>query len=205
MKCSLSILALSISLGIPSVIAISETCHVDFKQVWADKVRKIQEWNRKHPKYVQRHHLDRDMSAEARRLKEQARKSLGVACEIGSIPVDTGSSVRMVGGRDFAAHSEYIPESGASYLDMAQEEIQGLIPPVDYPVYNISSMVYTSNLGPWPIGAGWFSGGGYLPVGYPSQPSGPGTPIAPTPETGTFGLLMIGMGFLIIRSVRKGR
>jgi hypothetical protein len=190
-KRSVSICLLSVSLGMPAVIA--ETCHVDFKEVWAKKVAAIKAWNKSHASYVAQHHLDRDMSANTRRMKERARKALEVMCAIpngGLLAGDSGNDL-ISSELHWMAQGPYV---GASpFHDLGDDERvalgSGLIAAVDYPTYDSPSRALPETPGYGGFG-GWYGSAGYI-GGVPSAP--PVTPIAPTPEPSTFALLAIGI------------
>lgn len=169
-------------------VASSETCRtVAFETVWKAKVAAIMAFNKAHPDYVKKHNLTRDMSAQTRRLKEQARKSLERQCA-GSFDDISAENNDWV--QQYFKSKEYHKDP-----EMATEPstLNQLIEPEEYPVYVNPEVVAKASFpdqqyGMGGLGAMWWSASGVA--------IGPGdlsnTPIAPTPEPSSF--VMLGMG-----------
>jgi len=194
----LSIALLTATIGVSGVtVGAAEVCGVDFKEVIRKEVKAIQAWNLKHPAYVKAHHLDRDMSANTRRMKERARKALEVMC---------AQADGIVGGIDSPVvgvlqHSEMDLPGAEGYGSVSLEEkpLTGMISKVDYPLYDNPSRSYTDDSGYGP-GYSWFGGGGYV-GGRPSAP--PVTPPVMTPVPEPSGLALSAVPMLALMAARK--
>jgi hypothetical protein len=209
----LSIALLTATIGVSGVtVGAAEVCGVDFKEVWAAKVKAIQQWNKSHASYVARHHLDNPaLEANTRRMKERARKALEVMCgsrldsDLSGVFGDNYS-----GGRDLTdSTSRDLP----AYME-AEEPISltALIAQEEYPTYDNPNVAYEGSaggLGYWPWGYPTYfpivQSGGTRTPSFPVGPTIPNPvgPIAATPESGTFVLSAVPMLALCLLGRKK--
>jgi hypothetical protein len=203
MKRSLSLVLLTVSLGMPAVIA--ETCHVDFKEVWARKVAAIKAWDLKHPAYMKAHHLDRDMSDQTRRMKERAGKALEVMCA--QVEDVAAGSPLVPGGPSVDSGMEGIADRSLLVALDVEDSPQQMIQEEEYPNYEATrrDSLVDGERGSYPGFPGWFGGGGYLPGGGRGTATAPPpvVPIAETPEPSTLALTFAPLLLLAIRRLKK--
>jgi hypothetical protein len=202
MKRLATVALLSVSLGTASVV--SETCHVDFKEVWARKVKAIQAWDKSHASYVARHHLDRDMSAQTARMKERARKALEVMCAQAE-DVAAGSPL-VPGGPSVDSGMEGIADRSLLVALDVEDSPQQMIQEEEYPTYATTSRdLADGSSGTGPYFPGWYAGGGLLPSRGAENitPSPSVIPVAPAPEPSTLALTFAPLLLLAIRRLKK--
>jgi hypothetical protein len=191
-KRSLTICLLSVSLGMPAVIAVSETCRTH-SEAYNRFLAKI---NRP----VKRTHTvskarAREIVAYNKAMLAKLDKQLEVMC----------GSIDKLGDWNLHTSADGIADDSTGYLlsgygsgHMAQDlgedlldstEPTALLAAVDYPTYDSPSRSLPEMPG-YPGFGGWYGGGGYI-GGNPSAP--PVTPIQPTPESSTLAFLAIGI------------
>jgi hypothetical protein len=205
-KKSLPIIALSVVLGLPSVIVGTAIASPRCRDKYAAFVKRINTPTK----------LDHKPTIETVRLwtrynNEQLRK-LAVACaevehemerSLGLVDVSDGS-IRRVREEVFPA---VLPDAGVEEQELVPALATSLLQPDSYPTYDNPSKELPDDGGLSPFG-GWSGGygtGGYVPRGPSTGPSKPATPSAPTPEPGSLMLLGTGLTSLAFMGRRTQR
>lgn len=193
---------LTVTIGFPSAVGVTEVCANKFDQEWAKKVLSYTKWNRTHQNYVKAHNLTRDMHKERAALRSRMLKKFDFACgvENGSESESSVGSGPNIIGLLSDQPAFVLGRMEAPYVDSVVEPLLAKEP---YPVYESPNRslpdVYDA---PGAGLGGWFGGGGYLGSN-PSSPSTPTVPIVATPELSTFSLVAFGAALLITRRTRR--
>lgn len=185
----------------------AQQCANRFASAWKEKVASIKEWNSRHPDYVKRHHLDRDMSQNTAALKAHMRGAFEMACEQFE-GVGTASSLNTFGDGMTEEIVSALSSQPRSPVDLDSPALLSMVDRVEEP--SAEGVTKLTAYTPLSIGTpGYFSGPGWMGFAYGGGIDHPTAPPAvpptnPVPELGTFPLAFTGLlsAFGLLRKSR---
>lgn len=191
----LSVLLITVAIGFPSSVGVTEICATKFDQAWAKRVMEITRYNKAHPEVVKRRNLDRDMSAITRSARERLRKRIALVCEYEAYYardiLHTHGGV--VGIEDGPPIVEDLQLPSTNTPDVIPEILKAVIPHEDYPDYENTTRnpMVAGEYGPYTGFSGWYGGG------IAGNPGGGNSvvPVASTPEPST---LVMSLGPMLV-------